>query len=732
MLYSLPTLTVATSYDVHKATVHRWAKRESWASVPHKGKGGGEDWLMHSMPKERQRFLNNAHMREEMARLASKQSEVPVNRTAKAQPLSGIPEHGQRVAEARAFVANYALTLHKTTGRALSNILFEVARLFEERSDVFPEWVYQALRGASRCSIRNWINEEKENGLRRLAKQHERRASRGIIENTPELKDIALGMLWEYPHTSAKAIERAFKARFGPHGSTPDPSIKLPHLRRIQAWRKNWLAENEQLFLARINPDASRSKHKAAFGDAAAHVHYINQEWQSDGTLCELMLNDGRRHTLNLTLDVFTRRLRFHVSRTSSAAAVASGMRKAILDWGLCDTWKTDNGKDYDNTHMQRVCATLNIYHELCPPFSPEKKPFVERAFKTFLHSHVELLAGYLGHNVAERKAIEARKSFGDRLYKKLKTPGDEVRLNLSPEELQKICDDWAEYVYGNDPHSGLDGMTPNEKAAACADTIKHMPDERALDVLLLPVPGKNGIRTVGKPGISITSKQHGLSIKGHYFSTDTAALMGCKVLVRFDDTCLGRVLLFTPDTHEYLGKAEHPGLMGWTHEDVRNEAVASERRRKALVAAEKKAWREAAKRADVGNISTEIIDEAKRRAAASAPMPEQPSVPYTTPALEQAARARTGDFTVPTEEEQARAMADLERMLTPEEPKGFVVPESIGEKIEFWRTLYDRRVAGENLEAKAATWFRGFARTEYCKAYCLLHGLDISLAVNG
>lgn len=733
MLYSLPTLAVATFYGVHKATVHRWAKRENWASIPRKGKGAGEEWLIHSMPKGRQRFLNNAHMREEMARLASKQPAEPVNTVIdESQSLNGIPQHGKRVAEAKMYVVNYSLALQKATGKPLTNVLFEVACQFENRTAPFPEWVYQALRGASRCSIRNWINEEKENGIYGLAKQHAPRVPRNIIDNNPKLKEVALGLLWNFPHISAAQIFRAFEARFGPEGKDYDPSIKLPSERRVQAWLTRWKTGHEQLLLAHVNPDKHRSAHKVAFGDASAHIHYMNQEWQSDGTLCELMLNDGRRHTLNLTIDVYSRRLKFHVSRTSSAAAVASGQRKCILAWGKCDTWKTDNGTDYKNNHLERFCGSMGIDHELCPPFSPEKKPFVERAFKTFLHSHIEIMQGYLGHSVAERKDIEARKSFADRLYKKMKTPGEQISLNISPEELQRVCDQWAEHVYGNEPHSGIEGMTPNQKAAAYNGSIKRVKDERALDVLLLPVPGNNGIRTVRKPGIAITSKQHGLTIKGHYFSADLTPLMGRKVLVRLDDTDLGRVYLFDPVTEEYLGKAEHPGWLGWTPEQVRNAAIAAVRKQKAEIAEGKKEWRKTAKRADVSNIADEIIETAVRRAAKAAPTSAHETIVHTTNQLEQATRTFTGDFTTPTAEEHAHAMANLESMIAPEQPKGFVVPQEIGDKLTLWHSLYDRKAAGEALEDDAQRWFTSFAKNEICKAYCLLHGLDIALATNG
>ena len=478
-----------------------------------------------------------------------------------------------------------------------------------------------------------------------------------------------------------------------------DLSIKLPCLRRIQGWLETWKENNAALFLAHKNPDASKSKHKVAFGDAAAHIHYLNQEWQSDGTKCDLMLNDSRRHTLNLTVDVHTRRMVFHVSRTSSAAAVASGLKKSILKWGVPGTWKTDNGSDYKNAHLDRFCAATDILHELCPPFSPEKKPFVERAFKTFLHSHAEIMPGYVGHSVADRKDIEARRSFAERLYKKLMTPGEVVEINLSPEELQELLDQWAEYVYGNEPHSGLDGMTPNEKAAAYNGPIRRIEDERALDILLLPCPGGNGLRTVNKKGISITSKQHGLTVKGYYIGTDLATLVGRRVLVRLDDANLGIAYLFDPEGSEYLGKAEHPGWLGWSAEEIRNVAVASARKQKADMAAQKRGLRSAAKRADVKDIGKEIIETAVRKASKAAPTSAHETIAHTTRHLEQAARVRTGDFVPPTPEEHAAAMSCFEPLDT------FIPPTVDHEIADLWMRLYGELQKGQTVSGEKLEW---------------------------
>lgn len=438
MLNQYTTKQLATLLGKPVQTILNWAKKENWRGQRHQGRGGGMEWYTSTLPPKRHEQLTLALACRVATDNLSKQPCRAVNKGT-AQSLTGIPEHGVRKAEARALIVNAVQHACEQGAAAPSVVMEDFAALFRKQQAPVPAWVYETLRGVSRCSIRLWIQQANKGGVRRLAKQHERRAPRNLVAQCPTLERFLVGMIEEFPHTSAVGLHEAAHARFGASGTAPDPAIKIPSVRRMQAWLRKWKEENEQLYSHILNPDAWRSGHKLALGDAAAHVVALNQEWQADSTQCDLMLNDGQRHTIVAMIDVYSRRVRFHVSRTSSAAAVASCFRKALLDWGVPDTLKTDNGSDYVSNHMKRIIHFLDIEHDVCPPFTPEHKPHVERVFKTFLHSHVELMQGYIGHNVAQRSDIEARKSFADRLFKKMQDREARVELAVSPEELQRI-----------------------------------------------------------------------------------------------------------------------------------------------------------------------------------------------------------------------------------------------------------------------------------------------------
>ena len=85
-------------------------------------------------------------------------------------------------------------------------------------------------------------------------------------------------------------------------------------------------------------------------------------------------------------IDVYSRRLRYLVSKTSKATAIVALLRHCIIDWGVPETLKIDNGKDYKSAHVTRVLDGLEVNRVYCTPFQGQEKPHIERSFHTFLH----------------------------------------------------------------------------------------------------------------------------------------------------------------------------------------------------------------------------------------------------------------------------------------------------------------------------------------------------------
>ena len=254
-------------------------------------------------------------------------------------------------------------------------------------------------------------------------------------------------------HLTAVHAHRTLLAR---HGRTPK-------VQTVRAWLRRWRRENARDLLAVTNPDCDRSRHRPAGGDAAARIVHLNQLWELDSTPADVICADGRRYAIVAAIDIWSRQARVLVVPTSRAAAIAALLRRCILEWGVPEAVRTDEGKDYTSRHVLGVLADLEIEHRPCPPYTPEAKPFVERFLGTLTRDLFATLPGFSGHDVTQAQALRSRKSFAAR-----RGEDDTViyGAELTAEALQERCDSWCDAVYGRRPHSGFGGASPFARRA--------------------------------------------------------------------------------------------------------------------------------------------------------------------------------------------------------------------------------------------------------------------------
>lgn len=460
------------------------------------------------------------------------------------------------------------------------------------------------------ATLRRWRKAVATSGPVALAGNYGNRKGSGGIDSEPALREFILGVLVEKPHVSAKLLHELIAARM--------PDV-LPRRRQLERWLVNWKTENAEVYLAVTNPDAWKNKYMAGFGSYAEGITRANQQWMLDSTPADIQLLDGRHNILGV-IDVATRRAKFLVSKNSTAEAVCQLIRRAILDWGVPEAVKVDNGRDYASQRVAGLLLGLSIEARFSTPFSPWEKPFIERVFGTFSRHALELLPGFSGHDVAQAQAIRARKSFSEQLHAKNKV----IEAKLTAAELQAFCDRWVADYYMHEPHSGegMDGLTPFEKTAQQRDLIRTIGDERALDLLL----GAGSMCTVTKKGVRLD--------KLTYIAPELERAMGQKVLVRRDDGDMGRIVVYHDDA--FLCVAECPAVTGVNRAEVAAEAKARQRER---VQEARKALRKAGRKEAQGDLARELLDAAARKNSALATLPAD-NVLHLTPALEAAAEA--------------------------------------------------------------------------------------------
>lgn len=546
------------------------AQRENWHCRPRKGKGGGNEYHISSLPPETQEALRtqnndesgnsnqtgtsaqttNGGRVETGSRLAGR-SDVsdstiePAKSQRDNEPCSLLVDvdprnSDDRIARRNARLHILAVLTDYCRQHALNicECREDFATQYNARRLPIPGWVSELIPTVSAPTLLRWASNLKVQGVDALAGNYGTRKGSGAIDNDEELRETILAFITQRPSHIYDELQRRF------------PNKKLPTKRTIERWVSKWRESNPQQLARLRNINEYNSKFRSAAGSYSENITYALQRIEIDATKGDVFLNTGdkfERYSIIFMEDVFSRRAKAFVTKNSnSRTLVQTCLRWLLLNWGKTQIMaiRTDRGKDFISAYFLGCLEELGIDHEMCTGRSGWEKPFVERLFGTNTRNLLEQLPGYCGHDVAERQAIRSQMK-----------PGD-VTAMMTPDQLQESLDLWVTQ-YENTQHQGegLDGKkTPLERWAESpvALDLSYQQNQRQLDILLAEAPGSGGLRTVQKKGIRVGD--------GWFINNDGLQVhwIGKQVKVKLDpfsekDT----IHCFNPETGEYLFTAE-------------------------------------------------------------------------------------------------------------------------------------------------------------------------------
>lgn len=696
------------------------AKRENWQCRERQGRGGGLEYHISSLPQETQRALAIKNTNETIKVLEAD----PAYKLGKveAAKLTIIAKAEKTVSKNSRLESMLKAEGLEGMAKDRMNAKLEIIKLWEEfeksctegktaAQHVFcyaynrgeiqaPAWVREIIDNTSQPSLMKWLKQARQEGITRLAGKYGNRKYSGIFYTNIQLQNYFLAMIGEFPHCNAKQVWRGINANVQRLGIESVPSLKT-----VARFMDEWKAEHKAEYEMIKNPDKYRSKFMPSFGDASEKIARYLQLWETDSTPTDIMLKDGR-HTIIGVIDVRSRRPKVLISKTSNSIAIGLLMRQAILDWGVPECIKTDNGTDYVSRHITELFESLEIEHSVCPPFTPQSKPHIERFFGTFTRECLELLPGYIGHSVADRIDIEQRKSFAERISKGSKEKAVDELLSLSAPELQNLCNEWIENVYLNSPHKGLDGITPWEFISTWINEghpVRRITDPisiRALDYLMAEVPGNGGIRTIGKDGIAVDNF--------NFIAPELIGYIGHKVRVKYSPFDVGYINVYWPDG-DMLCVAQCPEITGASRAELAQ--IATEKS-KQLQSEQKKQHKSIMRGMKVKNVAKEILQNYKDMPR-EALGPEN-TVEYTSKALQQAAESigTIDAMNEPLTTDEINAAAGT---LSPEAEKKLaeIVSLDSRRRTDEEREQDEKKARIERYEALLAVNFQGISATD-------------------
>lgn len=203
-----------------------------------------------------------------------------------------------------------------------------------------------------------------------------------------------------------------------------------------------------------------------------------------------------KRYTIIALIDTYSGVASFHISDSENSLAIARAVAKYIIRYGKPKMIKGDNGKAFKSEYMSSVLGSLEIRYEAVRAYSGWLKPYVERNFRALQHSFSENLAGYIGHNITERQAIEFFYSKKERRLKK------GVKTNIAKlkelSEVQELMDLYAENF--------LNARYLERLNKTCNEAYNEkINDAVAMDAISLSARlSKKELKHVSKKGVSV------------------------------------------------------------------------------------------------------------------------------------------------------------------------------------------------------------------------------------
>jgi len=680
-----------------------YAAREGWNDcIPwcreRKGRGGGLEYHVNLLPTLAKLEYSRRHLRIEAA---------PVVAAPDLALGDGLTDRAARERDARlAIVAAFEVF-------SRANPLSDASRaqIFVDRYNMGTQavdgWIKEMIPRLSKRTLARWRSAKFLGRADRLAHDPSlARKGKGLLEtaNGGAVRIFLLALVAHQPLLTGEHVRTLCRSQFGDTLTDhKGRTVPMPPVRTFQAALKA-LRETETVALTKLSdPDRYRSTMAPAGVGTYRWVTEPNMLWMIDASPVDALCVDGR-HAIYACIDIATRRTILYVSRTPRASAVAMLIRKAILAWGAPQKIKTDNGSDFVAEATKRLFASLEIEMELSIAYTPQQKGHVERVIETFQHDCARLLPGFIGHSVADRKRIEDRKGFADRLHE---DTAEAFGVSLTGSALQAHVDDWIDVVYSHRAHGGLGDRTPYQVAAASA-AAKATVDERALDILLMPIAGSGGIRTVTKFGVRVAD---------HHYVVH-AALPGERVLVRMDPMDAGRVIVFDAETGRHIGEGICPELAGISAAELlrAKREITAER-----IAEATKDVRRAIRDIVTGPALIKRVLDVKRRDIPNLVALPKREIAHETPAIREALKVGREAEPAPISQRAAEilAAAAAEVPIAVETRPANVTPLRVQETRQqrFRRALdLEARIAtGEDVAVPDAVWLGGYQQgSEY------------------
>lgn len=226
-----------------------------------------------------------------------------------------------------------------------------------------------------------------------------------------------------------------------------------------------------------------------------------NDCWQSDISVGPYLTINGKKHKTYIIafLDDSSRLvISCKAFYSDNLVSLLSVFKDAVAKRGIPKKVFVDNGKVFQSSQMQLICAALGSVLCFARPYSPQSKGKIERWFRT-LHEQWTNIINWNSYS--------------------------------SLEELNESLNKYVEKQYNNQYHSGIK-QKPIEKFLSNSQNLRFLQSKQELDYIFLYRIARNV-----KNDSTVSIDNCIFEVPGKY--------IGCKINIRYDPTSMDKAYIF-------------------------------------------------------------------------------------------------------------------------------------------------------------------------------------------
>ncbi len=176
------------------------AKKEGWKNRTRQGRGGGKEYHISSLPEVARVEIARREMK---AEISLKANEIKV-----ISSMVGLNQKQKSKAEARLVLVRQLEKFAESANLSMYNAAEKFAFDYEAGNIPIEDWVKALIPSFSGRSIVRWKQNSKE--LNKLGdKRGQHRKGQSKIDRNLEIRDLIVGMMYEFYDVSAKRVMRA-------------------------------------------------------------------------------------------------------------------------------------------------------------------------------------------------------------------------------------------------------------------------------------------------------------------------------------------------------------------------------------------------------------------------------------------------------------------------------------------------------------------------------------------